>query len=167
MTSARDAERETARFTARGGQGIVLRFGAFYAPYAPSTVDTVRLARRRLFPVTGKGDAYISSIHVDDAATAVVAALEVPAGVYNVVDDEPLRMREYVEALTQAFGFGRARHIPMWLARIALGAGAPALLRSQRVANTMFKAVTKWSPRHPSPREGWRAVAAELGRGST
>lgn len=159
LASARDAERETARFTARGGQGVVLRFGLFYGAEAASTRATVALARRRLFPIVGTGDQYVSSIHVDDAAAATVAALAVPAGVYNVVDDEPLPMRDYVTALTSAFGFKPARHVPLWLARIILGAGFNPVTRSQRVNNTMFKAVTSWAPRHPSVRQGWRAVA--------
>jgi nucleoside-diphosphate-sugar epimerase len=162
LASARDAERETARFTARGGQGVVLRFGAFYGPEAPSTLATLKLARRRLFPIIGSGDHYMSSIHVDDAAAATVAALAASAGIYNVVDDEPLPMREYVGALTDAFGFRPARHLPLWLARLGLGAGTDVLTRSQRVNNTMFKAVASWAPRHPSVRQGWRAVAARL-----
>jgi nucleoside-diphosphate-sugar epimerase len=162
LASARDAERETARVTARGGQGVVLRFGAFYGPSAPSTLATVKLARRRLFPVIGRGDNYTSSIHVDDAAAATVAALAAPAGIYNVVDDEPVPMREYVGALTAAFGFKPARHLPLWLARVMFGPSVEAFVRSQRVMNTMFKAVTSWSPRQPSVRQGWRAVATAL-----
>src|SRR5688572_22756328 len=162
LASARDAERETARFTARGGQGVVLRFGAFYSADAPSTQATVALARRRLFPVLGPGAHYMSSIHVDDAAAATVAALAVPAGVYNVVDDEPLPMREYVAALTDAFGFRTAFHLPLWLARMAFGASVAAFTRSQRVNNTMFKAVSSWRPRYPSVRQGWRAVAEAM-----
>jgi nucleoside-diphosphate-sugar epimerase len=162
LASARDAERETARFTARGGRGVVLRFGAFYSATAPSTIATVKLARRRLFPVIGAGDHYMSSIHVDDAAAATVAALAAPAGVYNVVDDEPLPMREYVAALTDAFGLRPARHLPTWLARLLMGSGFDAITRSQRVNNTMFKAVTSWTPRYPSVRQGWREVAAVL-----
>lgn len=162
LASARDAERETARFTARGGQGIVLRFGGFYAAEAPSTLATVALARRRFFPIIGSGDQYVSSIHVDDAAAATVAALAVPAGVYNVVDDEPLPMREWVKALTDAFGFKPARHLPPWLARLLFGRTIDLLTRSQRVNNTMFKAVTSWTPSQPSVRQGWRAVAAAL-----
>lgn len=162
LASARDAERETARFTARGGQGVVLRFGAFYSADAPSTQATVALARRRLFPVLGPGDHYMSSIHVDDAAAATVAALAVPAGVYNVVDDEPLPMRDYIAALTDAFGFRKAFHLPLGLARLAFGPSVAAFTRSQRVNNTMFKAVSPWRPRYPSVRQGWRAVAEAL-----
>ncbi|MCC6767326.1 MAG: NAD(P)H-binding protein [Deltaproteobacteria bacterium] len=162
LASARDAERETSRFTARRGQGIVLRFGGFYAAEAPSTLAVVALARRRLFPIIGTGDHYVSSIHVDDAAAATVAALAVPAGIYNVVDDEPLRMRDWMGALTDAFGFKPARRLPLPLARLLLGRPVDLLSRSQRVNNTMFKAVAAWTPRHPSVRQGWRAVADAL-----
>jgi nucleoside-diphosphate-sugar epimerase len=162
LASARDAERETARFTARRGQGVVLRFGQFYGADAPSTQAMVALARRRMLPIIGAGDHYVSSIHVDDAAAAVVAALAVPAGVYNVVDDEPLPMREHLTALTEAFGFGRPFRLPLAIARLAFGPSVEALVRSQRVNNTMFKAVSEWRPRYPSVRQGWRAVAAEL-----
>lgn len=162
LASARDAERETARFTARGGQGVVLRFGSFYSADAPSTQATVALARRRMFPVMGPGDHYMSSIHVDDAAAATVAALAVPAGIYNVVDDEPLPMLEYVAALTDAFGFKRAFHLPLGIARIVFGPSIEAVTRSQRVNNTMFKAVSAWRPRYPSVRQGWPAVAATM-----
>lgn len=162
LASARDAERETARFTARGGQGVVLRFGSFYSAEAPSTRATVALARRRLFAVIGRGDNYVSPIHVDDAAAATVAALGAPAGIYNVVDDDPLPMREYVAALTDAFGFKPARHLPLGIARWLFGPSVEAFARSQRVNNTMFKAVTDWRPRHPSVRQGWREVAAAL-----
>jgi nucleoside-diphosphate-sugar epimerase len=167
LASARDAERETARFSARGGQGIVLRFGLFYGPTAPSTLATVGLARRRLFPIIGAGDYWVSSIHVDDAAAATVAALAAPAGIYNVVDDEPMPMRDYSAALTDAFGFRPAFHVPIGVARLLLGSGIEALTRSQRVKNTMFKAVVPWAPTHPSVRHGWRSVAAALGSQKT
>lgn len=161
LASARDAERETARFSARGGQGVVLRFGMFYSAEAPSTRSMVALARRRLFPILGSGDHYVSSIHVDDAAAAVIAALAAPAGIYNVADDEPLPMREYVGALTDAFGFRRAWHLPMGIARPLFGPSLEVMTRSQRVATTMFKAVASWAPRHADVRQGWRAVASD------
>lgn len=164
LASARDAERETARFTARGGQGIVLRLGIFYGPQAPSTRALVGLARWRLAPVVGTGEQYVSSIHVDDAAAAVAAALAVPAGVYNVVDDEPLSARAYLGALAAAFGFKAPRRISRRLARFLLGPGGEVLARSQRVSNTMFKAVTPWKPAYPTAREGWPAIAKAWGR---
>ena len=163
LASARDAEAETGRFGTRGGRGVVLRFATFYAPYAPSTLDTVRLARWRLVPVFGAGAHYMSAIHVDDAAAAVVAALAAPAGIYNVGDDEPLRMRDHMEAMARAFGFARPPRLPLGMARLLLGPSATVMTRSQRVANTMFKAVAKWTPRYPSAREGWPAIAAAFG----
>jgi nucleoside-diphosphate-sugar epimerase len=162
LASARDAERETARFSARGGQGVVLRFGLFYSADAPSTRETVRLARWRLFPILGPGDHFVSSVHVDDAAAAVVAALGIPAGIYNVADDEPVPMRAYVGALTDAFGFRPAWHLPLAIARRLFGPSVEVFTRSQRVATTMFKAVSSWAPRHPNVREGWRAVARDM-----
>jgi nucleoside-diphosphate-sugar epimerase len=162
LASACDAERETARFSAGGGAGVVLRCALFYAPYAASTRDTIRLARWRLFPILGDGTRYVSAIHVDDAAAAVVAALAAPAGIYNVADDEPLPQREHVLALTRAFGFRAPFTLPTAVARLILGAGAPALLRSQRVANGMLKSVTGWTPQHGSARDGWAAIARDV-----
>jgi NAD dependent epimerase/dehydratase family enzyme len=161
LASAHDAERATARFAARGGRGVVLRFGLFYAAYAPSTRATIGLARRRMLP-TIDGERWMSSIHVDDAAQALVAALAAASGVYNVVDDEPVRAREYAAALSAACGFGAAPRLPRACGRLLLGPGAPAILRSQRVTNAKLAAATGWSPRHRSVREGWRAIAAEL-----
>jgi nucleoside-diphosphate-sugar epimerase len=162
LRSMMNGERETERFSAGGGRGISLRFSGFYAAYAQSTVDTVRMARRRLLPVAGDGSNFFSSIHVDDTATAAVAALDVPAGVYNVTDDEPLRMRDYARAITDAFGFKLPRRVPKWLFRLVGGGPAKYILSSQRVSNERFKKATGWAPNYPSAREGWRQVAAEL-----
>lgn len=147
-------------FTAEGGRGIVLRFGLFYGPEARSVDDALRLARARIATLSGRGDAFLSSIHTDDAAAAVVAAREAPAGVYNVVDDEPVTRREYVDAFTSAFGLRRLRLAPGAALRAAGGKAADIMLRSQRVTNAAFRGSTTWSPRYPSVREGWTAVAA-------
>jgi nucleoside-diphosphate-sugar epimerase len=160
LASVRDAERETARFGVRGGQGIVLRLGLFYGPDAPSTRDVAKLARWRLVPIVGDGSQYVSSIHVEDAAAAVAASLGVQGGIYNVVDDEPLVQRDYLGTMAAAFGFKPPRSISRRLATLLLGPGTDALSRSQRVSNTMFKAVAPWTPKYPSVRQGWPAVAA-------
>ncbi len=166
LQSMLEAERAVQRFGEAGGRGIKLRFAAFYAPYAPSTLDTIRLARRRMFPVPGRGDNYFSSIHVDDAATAIVAALDVPAGVYNVTDDEPQRMRDYAGAIAEAMGTPPPRRLPRLLVRLVMGGPGKYILRSQRVSNARFKKASGWSPRYRSAREGWQAIAEEL-RGRT
>ena len=162
LRSTLDAERETKRFTEAGGRGVSLRYAGFYAPYAQSTLDTLRLARRRMFPVPGDGSNFFSSIHVDDAATAAVAALQAPAGVYNVTDDEPLRMRDYARAITDAFGLKPLRHVPKWLFGLVGGGPAKYILSSQRVANARFKEKTGWAPKHRSAREGFQQVAQAL-----
>jgi 2-alkyl-3-oxoalkanoate reductase len=162
LKSTLDAERETKRFTESGGRGIVLRYASFYAPYAQSTLDTVRFARRRIFPVPGEGSNFISSIHVDDGAMAAVAALQAPTGVYNVTDDEPLRMRDYARAVTDAFGLKPARRVPTWLFRLVGGGPVRYLMASQRVSNARFKEKTGWAPQYRSAREGWQQIAAAL-----
>jgi NAD dependent epimerase/dehydratase family enzyme len=78
-----------------------------------------------------------------------------------VTDDVPVMMRDYIEALRSAFGFRRPWALPRSFARLLLGSNAATLLRSQRVANARFKAATGWTPRFPSVREGWSAIAQE------
>lgn len=160
--SARDAERETARFAQGGGRGVALRFGAFYAPYARSTVDTVRLARRGLFPVLGTGAQFMSSIHVDDAATAAVAALGVDSGVYNVVDNEPLRFREYAEVVGASLGVAPRLRLPAWLVKAALGEVSHVVLVSRRLSNRRFRAAAGWRPQAAAARHQLPAVVREI-----
>jgi nucleoside-diphosphate-sugar epimerase len=157
QAAIRDAEAAAARFTAGGGTGVALRFGVFYGPGAAHTVEELAAARRGFAARFGKPDAYIPAVHLDDAATAVLAALEVPAGVYNVVDDRPLTRREHAAALGAALGVPRLRLPPSALGRLGK---LRAIARSHRVANARFRAASSWRPRHPSAREGWRAVVA-------
>lgn len=164
LKSMINGESETGRFSAGGGRGIALRYGGFYAPYAQSTQVSIQMARRRLLPVPGDGSNFFSSIHVDDGAAAAVAALEAPSGVYNVTDNEPLRMRDYARALTDAFGLKAPRRVPKWLFRLIGGGPAKYILSSQRVSNERFKTTTGWAPKYPSAREGYRQIAAELDR---
>jgi nucleoside-diphosphate-sugar epimerase len=161
--SARAAEEETLRFATGGGRGVALRFGVFYAPYARSTIDSVRLARRGLFPVLGTGTQFMSSIHVDDAAGAAVAALDVDSGVYNVVDDEPLRYRQYAEALGAGLGVTPRLRLPAWMVKAILGEVSHIVLLSRRVSNRRFRAAAGWKPRATSARHGLPAVVREIG----
>jgi nucleoside-diphosphate-sugar epimerase len=155
------AETSARRFSAAGGTGIVLRFGWFYGPGAAHSEQLFALARRHLGLVLGPSDGYVSSIHVADAAAAVAAALQAPAGTFNVVDDEPLTKREYAQALARAAGTA------MWLrgpgrAAVLFGDRLTSLARSLRVSNARLRAVTGWAPRYPSAREGWIATATAL-----
>lgn len=157
------AEANTARFTVSGGTGVVLRFGWFYGPGATHSEQILALARHHIGTVLGAADGYLSSIHVLDAAEAVVAALDAPAGVLNVVDDRPLTKRDYVSAVATAAGTS------LWLrapgrAKLLLGGRLTSLTRSLRVSNARLRQSTGWSPRYPSARQGWTATAAALGR---
>lgn len=156
VESVADAEASAHRFASTGGAGVVLRFGSFYAPDASHSQAMLAAARKGVALVVGPPDAYQSMIHVDDAATAVVAALDVPAGTYDVVDDEPLTRREVASIL------GARLPLPGRLAALG-GAAADPLRRSQRVSNRRFKDAAGWVPRYASFRDGWPAVVAEAG----
>lgn len=156
-----EGERIVDRFSAEGGRGVVLRFGSFYGPTARSVDEALRLARWRLSILAGKPDGYVSSTHTDDVAGAAVAALDAPAGLYNVVESEPATRREYLDAFSAAFGLRKLRPMPAWLVRLTAGSGAEAVIRSQRVSNKKLRDATGWTPRYPSVREGWPAVARE------
>jgi nucleoside-diphosphate-sugar epimerase len=162
------AEANAERFSARGGKGVVLRFGLFYGPGASHSEQMLGLARRGIVGIMGPPDGYVSSIHVSDAATAVAAGLQAPAGTYNVVDDEPLTKREYGTALERAAGRSARLRGP-GRAALLLGDRLASQTRSMRISNARFKAATDWEPRHPSARQGWVATARvlEQGRGPT
>jgi len=155
------AEHAAAGFTEAGGQGVVLRFAAFYGPdpLGRAFVSSVRKGRS---PLVGPPEAYFSSISQDDAAGAAVAALDAPPGTYNAADDEPLRRREYVDALAAALGVAPPRFAPAWTARL-LGSAGELMARSVRISNAALKAATGWAPRYPSVREGWPAVLGRHG----
>jgi nucleoside-diphosphate-sugar epimerase len=163
LDSTLDLEREAQRFGEGGGKAIILRFGMFYAAYAASTQDSAKMMRRRMFGVIGKGDNYFSSIHVDDAAAAVVAALSAPAGTYNIVEDEPTTQLDYARAFAEEMHLPKPMKFPRWMGKIFLGGPANYILNSTRVSNKKFKEATGWAPKYPSVREGFRQVAGELG----
>jgi nucleoside-diphosphate-sugar epimerase len=152
------AEASAARFTTSGGTGVVLRFGLFYGPESAQTQEMLRMARLHVGSMLGSADGYLSSIHLADAASAVVAALAAPAGTWNVVDDEPLTKREHADALGTAVGARVRLRAPGRLANL-LGDRMTALTRSVRASNARFKQATGWAPRHPSAREGLAATA--------
>jgi nucleoside-diphosphate-sugar epimerase len=156
-----DAEHAARRFTDGGGTGIVLRFGAFYGPDASQLAEMVRFVRRGWGPLPGPAESFMSSVAHDDAATAVVAALNAPAGTYNVVDDQPLRHRDFVDALADAVGAPHPRLPPPWMAGLA-GSLGRTLARSHRISNRKLRQTCAWAPRYPSVREGFPAAVAGL-----
>lgn len=147
------AERHLARFTESGGVGVAIRFGTFYGPHDEFSRDLMRYARRGLALLFGRPEAWTSAIHTDDLGPALLVALTAPAGVYNVVDDEPLRRGDLIAILADAAGVKRLRTIPTWMSAMA-GAPARALARSQRVRARRFAALG-WRPTVPSRRQGW------------
>ena len=140
--------------------GVVLRYGFFYGPgtaYAADG-DFARQVRRRQLPIVGGGTGVFSFIHVDDAATATVLALDRGAsGAYNVVDDEPAPMREWLPAYADALGARRPLRVPRFIGRLAGGAYAVMLATELRGAsNERVKRALGWEPRHRSWRTGFR-----------
>jgi nucleoside-diphosphate-sugar epimerase len=158
MRAVADLERQALQ--ADGIEGVVLRYGLFYGPgtgYAPDGGVAERVRRHR-FPVVGSGSGVYSFVHVDDAASATVAAVErgVP-GVYNVVDDEPAEISEWLPAFAEALGAKPPGSTPLWLARLA-GGGRMVLLmeRLRGASNAKARAELGWEPRYRSWREGFR-----------
>lgn len=135
--------------------GVVLRYGYFYGPGASD--EMVALIRKRAMPIAGDGGAVWSMIHVDDAASATVAALERGQGIYNVVDDDPAPVRDILTELAEAVGAKPPRHVPVWLARLAAGEVGVSLLTQVRGAsNAKAKRELEWAPRWASWRDGFR-----------
>jgi 2-alkyl-3-oxoalkanoate reductase len=143
--------------------GIALRYGGFYGA---ANDGLVRPVRKRQFPVIGAGGGISSFIHLDDAAAATVLALEHDgAGLYNIVDDEPAPMSEWLPALAAALGAKPPRHVPLWLARLIAGRGMVMMASGSRGAsNAKAKRELGWTMRYPSWRQGFAAAYGPEGR---
>jgi 2-alkyl-3-oxoalkanoate reductase len=137
--------------------GTALRYGGFYG--SPDDVQ-VELVRKRRFPVVGDGSAVWSFVHLHDAAVSTVLAVEQEApGIYNVVDDEPAPVREWLPALADAAGAKPPRRVPRWLARILAGdAGVVLMTDSRGASNAKAKRELGWTLRYPSWRKGFKAA---------
>jgi nucleoside-diphosphate-sugar epimerase len=137
--------------------GIALRYGGFYGA---SDDGLVALVRRRFYPVVGDGAGVSSFIHLDDAAAATVLALEHDGpGLYNIVDDEPSPMREWLPEVARIVGARPPRHLPEWVAGLIAGEGMVVMATQSRGAsNAKAKAELGWTPSYPSWREGFRAA---------
>lgn len=136
-------------------EGVVLRYGMFYGPRASD--EMVELVRKRRMPIVGAGGGIWSLIHIDDAASATVAALTAGHGLYNIVDDEPASSAVVLTTLAQIVGAKPPRHLPVWLARLAAGDVGVAYLTTIRgSSNAKAKRDLGWQPHWPSWREGFR-----------
>jgi nucleoside-diphosphate-sugar epimerase len=138
--------------------GIVLRYGGFYGPGTSLASDGehAEMIRRRKFPVVGDGGGVWSFVHIGDAADATVAALERGRrGIYNVVDDDPAPVRDWLPAVASALGAKPPRHVPRWLGRLLAGEAAATMMTEVRGAsNEKAKRELGWRPAHPSWRQG-------------
>ena len=152
---------ERAVTTIDWGEGLALRYGGFYGPGTSVSLasDAVMAApiRKRRFPIIGDGDGVFSYIHIEDAAAATAAAVERGRpGVYNVVDDDPAPVREWLPVLASALGAKPPRHIPRWLARLAAGEAATLMMTDVRGAsNAKAKRELGWEPCYASWRQGF------------
>ncbi len=144
-------------------EGIVLRYGAFYGP-GSGMFEGSALAqlRRRLFPVIGDGGGWWSFLHLDDAAQATMCAIENGApGIYNIVDDDPAPVRDWLPALADMIGAKPPRHIPSWLARLLVGEHMVVLMTDVRAgSNAKARRELGWRPAHASWRQGFAQVLA-------
>jgi nucleoside-diphosphate-sugar epimerase len=138
-----------------GAGGAVLRYGALYGPGA--TDDQVELVRRRQFPLVGGGSGYCSWVHLDDAASATVLAVEQGVrGVFNIVDDEPAPAGEWLPHLAACAGAKPPLRVPRWLARLLVGDVAVTMMTEGRgFSNAKAKRELGWELRHPSWRQGF------------
>jgi 2-alkyl-3-oxoalkanoate reductase len=154
------ADLEAQVLGAEGMEGLVLRYGWLYGPgtYYGRDGSLAEDMRRRRSPIVGVGTGTFSFIHVDDAASATLAAVERGApGVYNVVDDDPAPMREWAPAYAEALGAKPPRRVPYWLARLVAGEIAQSALSMRGAANAKAKRELGWRPTYPSWREGFSA----------
>ena len=141
--------------------GIVLRYGVFYGAANDGLIEPVR---KRQYPVVGDGGGITSWIHLDDAAAATVLALEQDGqAIYNIVDDEPAPVREWLPVLAQAVGAKAPRHFPTWLARLFAGEAVVVMSTEARGAsNAKAKRELGWAPRYPSWRKGFPATYSAI-----
>ena len=155
------AHLERAVTTIEWGEGLALRYGGFYGPgttisRAPDAPMAAAIRKRR-FPIVGDGGGVFSHVHIEDAVAATALAVERGRpGVYNVVDDEPAALREWLPVLAGALDARPARHVPRWLGRLLAGEAATVMLTEARGAsNAKAKRELGWTPRYASWRQGF------------
>jgi nucleoside-diphosphate-sugar epimerase len=155
LVDLEDAVTETG-----GINGLVLRYGYFYGPGTSFASDGAQseLVRRRRFPLVGKSEGVFSFIHIDDAAAATVRALDQGApGIYNIVDDEPAAVSEWLPYLAEVLGAPAPRRVPLFLARMLGGTfGAQYVTRTEGATNEKAKRDLDLGLRYPSWRQGFR-----------
>jgi nucleoside-diphosphate-sugar epimerase len=155
---------EKAVLDANWTEGIVLRYGAFYGPGTNTTAGSAQmeLVHKRKFPVVGNGGGVWSFIHIADAAEATVAALDHGTpGIYNVVDDDPAPVAEWLPALAQTLGAKKPMRVPRFIGRLFAGeAGVVMMTELRGASNDKAKRELHWGPAHPSWRQGFATISS-------
>jgi 2-alkyl-3-oxoalkanoate reductase len=145
--------------------GVVLRYGFFYGPGTSlgEGGEYLKLIRRRRFPLLGSGAGIWSFIHIDDAVSATRLAIErAPAGIYNIVDNDPAEVAVWLPELANVLGAKPPLHFPAWVGRLAVGAlGLLLMNEAHGAANAKARRVLGWEPMYPSWRQGFRHGLAE------
>lgn len=156
------AEREVTRFADGGRRGVPLRLGFLYGSDLPSTREQLSLARRGVSIFGGVPAAFTPTLWIGNAASALVAAVDrAPSGIYDIVDDEPVRQQQLKTALAAAAGRRRVLSLPAWLGRMITGPAAEAFTRSLRISNRRFREATGWAPEVRNAVEGLARVSTE------
>jgi nucleoside-diphosphate-sugar epimerase len=162
MRTTLDAIRhlEEAVTSATWTEGVVLRYGGFYGPGTSFSLpdgEHVELIRKRKFPIVGKGTGVWSFVHIQDAAAATVAAVEHgKRGLYNVVDDDPAPVNEWLPGAAAAVRARKPMRLPRWIGRLATGEAGVVMMNEVRGAsNAKAKRELGWQPRYPSWRQGF------------
>jgi nucleoside-diphosphate-sugar epimerase len=162
---------ERAVTEAEGLEGVVLRYGGFYGPGTSLVAGGAHAdaVRRRKFPIVGSGAGVWSFVHIEDVATATLAAIDGDAtGIFNIVDDEPAPVSEWLPVLAAALGAPPPRHVPAWVGRLVGGEATVVLMTESRGAsNAKAKLELGWQPRYASWREGFRTLARAAERRSS
>ena len=141
-------------------EGIILRYGLFYGPENSMTRQLIALARRRMLPAVRGDNGLLPPIHLEDAASATVAALEhgIPGSSYDIVDDHPLSMSEMARTIAETVGAPKPFAIPSWLPRLLAPYLAQVLSMRLPLSNAKARAELGWRPRYPSVREGYSSA---------
>jgi nucleoside-diphosphate-sugar epimerase len=145
-------------------EAIVLRYGMTYGPENASTLYMIDMLRKRWLPLVRGADGIGSFVHIDDATTATIAALERgrPGAIYNIVDDEPVSLNDYLSQMAQVSGARRPIMVPRWLVRLAAPLAAGMALTRLPLSNARARRELDWRPQFPNYREGLRQVAQQL-----
>lgn len=162
--SALDAEAAAMNFAREDRNAVVLRFAYFYGPGDAFTRQLAAFVRHGWLPLLGRRDAYFPMVIHDDAAAAVVAAVDLPNGIYNVVDDQPMTHGAIGSAIASILSVRPPRFLPAWTVMLA-GSLGETLARSLRLSNAKLKGASSWRPSAPNAADGFRRALLESPKG--